>query len=169
MSSQNTETKRLVCLLMGLFTATVWAAPLVLFRFVIFKDQYLTAFVGVLCWCATINGISLLLNIIDKVLACCHAQESRVPEPVLHVFTLLGGAPGSMLGMFLCFHKFSKGSYQLWFIVASSLSVTFIFGAFGVAYGLEWYQMNQAAATILHPYNVTTEMIEFTTVDSTGL
>ena len=40
---------------------------------------------------------------------------SRISEARLHLFELLGGWPGAMLGMALFRHKTRKGSYLFWF------------------------------------------------------
>ena len=125
---------------MGLFSAALWAVPLALFRFVIFTDgQYNRAFIGVFSWACAINGITLVLNFADKILACCGNKEKRVPEAILHACTLLGGGPATVFAMVFFWHKISKGSYQISFLVMSCFSLLFIGGAYGLAYGLEYH------------------------------
>lgn len=55
--------------------------------------------VWVLAWSATTFTIYGL----DKVLA--KASGPRVPEPLMHVLSLIGGFPGGWLGMVLFRHK----------------------------------------------------------------
>ena len=141
------------CLFMGLFTAAFWAAPLVLFRLFFFPDgQYHTAFIAVFCWCIALNGITLILNFIDKNLACCDCGEHRIPESILLFFTLLGAGPATVLAMIFFCHKSSKESYHSAFLCISFISILFIGGAFGLAYGLEWHFMNKNVISTTTPY-----------------
>ena len=136
------------CLYMGLLIAALWAAPLSIVRFILFtENQYQTAFIAVCCWCIAINGVTLILNFLDKSLACCDCGSRRVPEAVLHFFTLLGGGASTVLAMIFLRHKFKKGSYHRSFLVVASYSFLFIGGAYALAYGLEWYMSKDVLLT----------------------
>lgn len=58
-----------------------------------------------------INIISFLLMFIDKRRAIKH--KWRIPEKTLFLAALLGGSPGSLLGMYLCRHKTKHKSFVI--------------------------------------------------------
>ena len=132
-------TMKVTILFIGLFTAALWTVPLLLLRLFILKDEYTAAYIGVLSWAVIINGLTLMINILDKVLARCNCDSRRLPECLLHCFTLLGGGPATVLAMFLFCHKLKRGRYQIKFIVFACFSILFIFVAYGLGYGLQWY------------------------------
>ena len=125
------------CLIIGVFIAGLWAGPMVLLRYVLFENQFTDAFKWISCWSIALNGFTLFINIVDKILACCKTEEKRVPECVLLFFTLLGGGTGTALSMIFVNHKSSKETYQRAFIVTAIFSIFFIAGAYGLAYGLD--------------------------------
>ena len=59
---------------------------------------------------AAVNLAALMLMRCDK--AAARRSAARIPEAVFHVMSLLGGAPGVILGMVLARHKTRKGSFQ---------------------------------------------------------
>ncbi len=59
--------------------------------------------IWVISYLIGINVISFLLMAIDKRRAVRH--KWRIPEKTLFLAALLGGSPGSLLGMYLCRHK----------------------------------------------------------------
>ena len=139
------------CLLMGLFTAALWAVPLVLLRLVFFPDgQFQIAFRAVTGWCIALNVVALIVNLIDKWAA--REGLRRVSECTLFLFTLLGAGPATVWAM-ICFnHKSSKESYHATFLCMSFFSILFIGGAFGLAYGLEWHFMDKNVISTTIPY-----------------
>jgi len=155
------------CIFMGLLTAALWAAPLVLLRLVLFTDgQYQTAFIAVCCWCIALNGITLIINFVDKCLACCDCSgklTTRIPDRMLHFFTLLGGAPATVLAMIFFCHKSSKVAYHGSFLLISFFSIFFIGGAFALAYGLEWYMHKNVISTTI-PFTESGSLTTFKTV-----
>ena len=62
-------------------------------------------------WFIVINFFTLIVNLADKMLALCNCC-CRVPEIVLHLLSLAGGAPSTALSMMLFNHKSSKISYN---------------------------------------------------------
>ena len=72
---------------------------------------------------AALNLVALLLYGYDKIMAT--TGRFRVPEGVLHLVALAGGAPGALAGQKLFRHKTRKGRFQLvfWRIVALQLAL----------------------------------------------
>ena len=62
-------------------------------------------------WFVTINSTTLAVNFADKMSALCGFCY-RVPEMILHLLSLLGGAPATALSMIVFNHKSSKMSYH---------------------------------------------------------
>jgi len=153
---------------MGLFTAALWAVPLVLLRLVFFTDgQYHTAFIAVFGWCIALNAVTLIINLLDKCLAAGDFFDNpavRIPELMLYFFTLLGGTPATALAMIFFCHKSSKKEYQGVFICISLFSILFIGGAFALAYGLEWHDMNKSVISTTIPFTNSTSLRTATTV-----
>ena len=54
-------------------------------------------------WIFSISAITFGLFGVDKALS--KTDKARVPESVLHLFTLLGGFPGQILGRIVFRHK----------------------------------------------------------------
>lgn len=77
-----------------------------------------------LLYLLTINTLSLLLFGIDKFLAI--KDKRRIPEKDLLGMSLIGGAFGGLLGMFVFKHKTSKMSF-IW-----RFAVVFIVNVVGV-------------------------------------
>ena len=73
---------------------------------------------AVLAWYALMSLVTLVLYWRDKRAAV--AGMWRTPESTLHLFELLGGWPGALIGQKMLHHKCSKESYQVgfWFVVA---------------------------------------------------
>ena len=141
-----------ITVIMGLCIATLWIFPLTLLRLVIYTEgQYYTAFKAVLTWCVAINAVTLILNAVDKYLARCDCESCtcRVPEAVLHTFTLLGGGAAAVIAMFLFCHKFKKASYHRCFLAVALYSLIFIGGAYAIAYGIEFSCTSKFMASIL--------------------
>ncbi|MEG2377788.1 MAG: DUF1294 domain-containing protein [Clostridia bacterium] len=61
---------------------------------------------------AAINAVTLVAFGIDKWRAWREHSESRVPERILIVMCVLGGALGGTLGMILFHHKVSKPKFR---------------------------------------------------------
>ena len=89
-----------------------------------------TAFIYVLwqqglpLWVAYLIGIGAITFLsygIDKLQA--RGERTRIPESVLHVFSLVGGTPGAFLGQSLFRHKTCKSSFRrvFWAIVILQL------------------------------------------------
>ena len=77
-----------------------------------------------------INVISFLLMAIDKHRAVWH--KWRIPEKTLFLAALLGGSPGSLLGMYLCRHKtrhmsFVVGMPLILLVETGLLAVIYLF------------------------------------------
>ena len=140
------------CLFIGLLVAAFWAAPALVLRLVIFtENQYETPFKAVITWCIGLNGLTLITNLVDKVLAFSDCGCCRVPELVLHLLTLLGGGASTVLSMIFFCHKFNKGSYKRRFIATAGFSIVFIGGAYALAYGLDNFFTNTHEATTTVP------------------
>ena len=73
----------------------------------------------------TVNALSLLLFGIDKLLA--KKDKRRIPEKDLLGMSLIGGAIGGLLGMFLFKHKTSKMSFIWRFALIFIANVVGIF------------------------------------------
>lgn len=78
----------------------------------------------VLLYLICINILTLSLFGVDKLLAI--KNKRRIAEKDLLTFSLLGGAIGGLLGMFMFNHKVSKGSF-LWKFALIFLLQIFLF------------------------------------------
>ena len=100
------------------------------------KESY---FIVVLCWFLIINVVTFLVNALDKGLAKCfngNDRVVRVPEKVLHFFTLVGGAPATSLAMLIVRHKCAKDSYRRVFVMYAVISFFVVGVGFGVGYAV---------------------------------
>ena len=88
----------------------------------------LTDWPALLVWLAAVNLTTLAMFGVDK--ASAKAGGPRIPEIVLHAFTLLGGFLGQLLGRLLFRHKTNFGRHPSFTIV---LVVSIILWA-GLAY-----------------------------------
>lgn len=68
-----------------------------------------------LIWLIALSVITFVLFGVDKALA--KAGRGRIPEIVLHAFTLLGGFPGQLLGRLLFRHKINASRHPAFNIV----------------------------------------------------
>jgi uncharacterized membrane protein YsdA (DUF1294 family) len=66
---------------------------------------------------------SLLLYLIDKILASLKGNNKRVPENLLHILALAGGYPGAWLGRRLFNHKTRKSSFGTILLVSALLNL----------------------------------------------
>ena len=100
------------------------------------KESY---FIGVLCWFLITNIVTFLVNASDKGLAKCSDGSNcvvRVPEAVLHFFTLVGGAPATALAMLIVCHKCAKDSYRRVFIICALFSMLVVGVCYGIGYAV---------------------------------
>ena len=86
--------------------------------------------IWVISYLIGINVISFLLMAIDKHRAVRH--KWRIPEKTLFLAALLGGSPGSLLGMYLCRHKtrhmsFVVGMPLILLVETGLLAVIYLF------------------------------------------
>lgn len=86
--------------------------------------------IWVISYLIGINVISFLLMAIDKRRAVRH--KWRIPEKTLFLAALLGGSPGSLLGMYLCRHKtrhmsFVVGMPLILLVETGLLAVIYLF------------------------------------------
>ena len=78
-----------------------------------------------LAYFAAVNLFTYVVNSVDKCIAqkddpCCY----RVPEILLHFFTIAGGAPATAFAMWPPLdHKCSKRPYQNWYICCAITSL----------------------------------------------
>jgi uncharacterized membrane protein YsdA (DUF1294 family) len=79
---------------------------------------------------AAMNGISFALFGLDKQSA--RKGRGRLPENRLHLFALLGGFLGGILGMQVFRHKTRKPSFIVVYVLASLLS--------GIAILYAWWE-----------------------------
>ena len=68
-------------------------------------------------WLMFVNLGTLAINGADKLLKIS-GRDCRVPEVILHVCTLLGGAPATSASMILFHHKSNKSAYQTTYMKA---------------------------------------------------
>ena len=54
-------------------------------------------------WILSVSVVTFILFGVDKALS--KTDQARIPESVLHLFTLLGGFPGQILGRIAFRHK----------------------------------------------------------------
>ena len=85
---------------------------------------------AVLAWYALMSLVTLALYWRDKRAAV--AGMWRTPECTLHLFELLGGWPGALIGQKKLRHKCSKVPYQVEFWIVVMLNVL---GLLYLAYG----------------------------------
>lgn len=78
----------------------------------------------ILVYLIVINIITLFLFGIDKLLAMRNGQ--RIPEKNLLGFSLIGGAFGGLLGIFIFRHKISKPSFLWRFALVFILQVVLL-------------------------------------------
>jgi len=62
----------------------------------------------------------------DDHIACIFGKNQRIPEDLLHLFTLLGGGPAGTLAMLLLSHKVQNSGFQKEFMLMSLLSLLVI-------------------------------------------
>ncbi len=62
-----------------------------------------------------INAITFIMYFIDKFMAKKHSY--RIPEKILFLMALLGGAVGGILGMCINRHKTRKIMFYIWNIL----------------------------------------------------
>ena len=62
-------------------------------------------------WLLAVNPVAMLAFCLDKLLA--RREAVRLPETLLHVLALAGGAAGALLGMAVARHKTSKRSFRV--------------------------------------------------------
>ena len=74
-----------------------------------------TGWGGYLSWLLSVNVITFALFGMDKSMA--KAGTVRVPESVLHIFTLAGGAMGQLAGRALFHHKTNVKAHPSFLIV----------------------------------------------------
>ena len=75
-----------------------------------------------------VNFLTIVLNGADKLISVLNFRIYRVPEKVLHLFTLAGGAPATAAAMLLFQHKSSKTPYQKTYLTMCYLHI-FVFAA----------------------------------------
>jgi uncharacterized membrane protein YsdA (DUF1294 family) len=75
----------------------------------------LTSWPLYLNWLIAFSVVTFALFGVDKGLA--KAGRARIPEVVLHAFTLLGGFPGQLLGRLVFRHKINFGRHPAFNIV----------------------------------------------------
>ncbi len=81
-----------------------------------------------LIWLIALSVTTFILFGVDKALA--KAGRGRIPEIVLHAFTLLGGFPGQLLGRLIFRHKinFSRHpAFNIVLLVSALLWVALVF------------------------------------------
>jgi uncharacterized membrane protein YsdA (DUF1294 family) len=66
-----------------------------------------------------INGSALLCMGLDKYLA--RASSIRIPESIIFVLSLLGGVPGTLLGLNIFGHKTRKASFQFMLLLIAAV------------------------------------------------
>jgi uncharacterized membrane protein YsdA (DUF1294 family) len=76
---------------------------------------FLTDWSVTLIWLSALSLATFVLFGVDKALA--KADRARVPEIVLHAFTLLGGFPGQLLGRVIFRHKINFSRHPAFNIV----------------------------------------------------
>lgn len=76
---------------------------------------FLTSWPLLLNWLIALSVVTFILFGVDKGLA--KADQARIPENVLHAFTLLGGFPGQLLGRLVFRHKTNLGRHPAFTIV----------------------------------------------------
>ena len=76
---------------------------------------------AVLAWYALMSLLTLVLYWRDKRAAVLGMW--RTPEGTLHLFELLGGWPGALIGQSKLHHKCSKVSYQVEFWIVVALNI----------------------------------------------
>ncbi len=86
-----------------------------------------TVFAWLFTWLVAINLVTFGYFGFDKVRA--RRARTRVPEVVLHFFSLIGGSLGAYAGMQTFRHKYLKGRFQFWFWCIVVLQVGLIFWA----------------------------------------
>lgn len=103
--------KRPACSSCGRQSLFVWIA-----MFIIKSILTHSLAIEIVIWFTCVNIAAFFLNAIDKATAVWKLTEYRVPEFNLHLLSGLGGAPTTVLSMFIFNHKSSKVSYQTRFI-----------------------------------------------------
>ena len=79
-------------------------------------------------WIIAFSLTTFALIGFDKVMA--KADKDRIPENVLHLFTILGGFPGQLIGRVVFRHKTNFSRHPLFNIVliaSATLWVTIVF------------------------------------------
>lgn len=77
--------------------------------------QYASHIGFYLSWLISVNAITFAMFGIDKGMA--KAGKVRIPEIVLHIFTLAGGVIGQLLGRSLFHHKTDIKKHPLFLIM----------------------------------------------------
>jgi uncharacterized membrane protein YsdA (DUF1294 family) len=88
----------------------------------------LTSWSPLLIWLAAVNLTTFAMFGIDK--ASAKANGPRIPEVVLHAFTLLGGFVGQLVGRLLFHHKTNfqrHPSFTIVLIASATIWVVIIY------------------------------------------
>jgi len=72
-------------------------------------------------WCLAASVVALAAFVIDKRRA--RRGSRRVPERWLHALSLMGGWPGSLVGIFLARHKSRKPRFVVITFIAAAAHV----------------------------------------------
>lgn len=70
--------------------------------------------------------VTYVVYAVDK--SAARAGRRRVPERMLHVFSLLGGWPGALVAQQFLRHKNRKVRFQLWFWVTVVVNTLMVVG-----------------------------------------
>ena len=79
-------------------------------------------------WIIAFSLTTFALFGFDKGLA--KADKDRIPENVLHLFTILGGFPGQLIGRLLFRHKVNFSKHPLFNIVLIASTILWLIIAF---------------------------------------
>jgi uncharacterized membrane protein YsdA (DUF1294 family) len=83
---------------------------------VLFGFLYLaTTWHPYLIWILALSAITFGLMVLDKLLA--KSGDTRIPEVIFHIFTLLGGFLGQFVGRIVAKHKTNLSRHPAFFIV----------------------------------------------------
>ena len=80
------------------------------------EELYFGLWCTIYAYICAVNVVAMITTACDKIKA--ENGEWRISEAVLYTLILLGGGPGALVAMVLCWHKVKKPSFWCCYIIS---------------------------------------------------
>ena len=125
----------------GFIIAMIW----ICLSYIEYLEQYLIGSDFAWYWFLSISAITLIANIVDKMLAIYVGGSCRIPSMLLHFLSLLGGGPATAFSMIVFNHKSSRKKCQVDFIVCCICHLFLL----ALAVGIKYYHLDTNPSSYL--------------------